>query len=399
MRILFILPSNLVGGAEISALNNIKYLYSKGYVIYICTTKSTCKVYEDKISSYVQKIFHVKYMAWVVNDKLNLYVKIKNFIYRSIKSGGWPIFPILSIYKIIKKNKIELVITNTLATLDGAIAAKISHKPHLQFARELTGYQEHSVIKLPFQKSLRLYNIISRFINGTIIYNSQYCKNFNLKYFSYNKNYVLSNSIEDKFVINKITCKENPENYIITIGTIANINKWKNLKLLINIAEYFKSNSDLIFQFNIYGQISDNDHYENLKDIINHKNLTEEFNFKGTYANAKDIYDEIDYLIHPTLIESFGRIYLEAMARGIPVIAAKSGASQEIINNGENGFLHEPDDLSGFLHSIESLTKDRNEYYRISTNALHTSNNYKLSNIGKLFTQIIESEKIQTLNN
>ena len=50
----------------------------------------------------------------------------------------------------------------------------------------------------------------------------------------------------------------------------------------------------------------------------------------------------------------------------------------EIINNGENGFLHEPNDLSGFLSSIESLANDRIEYYRISTNALNFSKTYKL---------------------
>ena len=161
MRILFILPSNVMGGAEISVLNNIKYLYSRGYIIYICIKQSTNKDYENKISPYVKKIYYLKYMAWLVNDNLTFYEKIKSFLYRSIKSGGWPIFPILSIYKIIKKNKIELVITNLLTTLDGAIAAKLSSTPHLQFVRELTGYADDSVFKLPFQRRLQLFNRIS----------------------------------------------------------------------------------------------------------------------------------------------------------------------------------------------------------------------------------------------
>jgi glycosyltransferase involved in cell wall biosynthesis len=46
----------------------------------------------------------------------------------------------------------------------------------------------------------------------------------------------------------------------------------------------------------------------------------------------------------PSVNEVFGLVFIEAMAMEKIVVGAKSGALPEIVDDGENGYLIEPDD-------------------------------------------------------
>ena len=69
-------------------------------------------------------------------------------------------------------------------------------------------------------------------------------------------------------------------------------------------------------------------------------NLDKNVIFYGYIENIKliKIFHNFDVLLHTSLEETFGNIYLEAMIRGVPIIAGKnSGATPEIIK--KNGLL------------------------------------------------------------
>ena len=51
---------------------------------------------------------------------------------------------------------------------------------------------------------------------------------------------------------------------------------------------------------------------------------------------------ESDVLVHPTYIESFGMVVLEALSHGLAVIATDMYALREMVIDGENGFLLRP---------------------------------------------------------
>jgi glycosyltransferase involved in cell wall biosynthesis len=64
-------------------------------------------------------------------------------------------------------------------------------------------------------------------------------------------------------------------------------------------------------------------------------------------------------LVLPSVFEGFGLVIPEAMATGIPVIASTHTAAPEIIRDGRDGFVLEPDDLDGLAERLGFLATDR----------------------------------------
>jgi phosphatidylinositol alpha-1,6-mannosyltransferase len=61
-------------------------------------------------------------------------------------------------------------------------------------------------------------------------------------------------------------------------------------------------------------------------------------------SEKTDHYRLADVFVMPGRGEGFGRVYLEAMACGVPVVASKVDASREAVRDGELGVLVHPDD-------------------------------------------------------
>ncbi len=68
------------------------------------------------------------------------------------------------------------------------------------------------------------------------------------------------------------------------------------------------------------------------------------------------LFEKIDVLVVPSLWhEPFGRVAVEAMAWGIPVIASKRGGLPEIVQTGLNGWLFEPNETDSLSRLLQSL--------------------------------------------
>ena len=72
-----------------------------------------------------------------------------------------------------------------------------------------------------------------------------------------------------------------------------------------------------------------------------------------------------DVFVAPSLYESFGLVFLEAMRWGTPVIGTKAGGIPEIIKDGESGLLVPPGDHAELAAAIASLLNDRQKRLRL----------------------------------
>ncbi len=75
--------------------------------------------------------------------------------------------------------------------------------------------------------------------------------------------------------------------------------------------------------------------------------------FQGGEDLAKAI-ASCDMLFNPSVTETFGNVTLEAMACGLPVVAARATGSASIVKHGTTGFLVEPGSISSFADRLQS---------------------------------------------
>jgi len=66
----------------------------------------------------------------------------------------------------------------------------------------------------------------------------------------------------------------------------------------------------------------------------------------------------MDVLLNPSVTETFGNVTLEAMASGVPVVAARATGSTSLVVNGETGVLVEPGNIAAFADAIAAYAAD-----------------------------------------
>ena len=81
--------------------------------------------------------------------------------------------------------------------------------------------------------------------------------------------------------------------------------------------------------------------------------------FAGWRDDISACLNAMDIFVQPSLSEAFSQVLIEAMGVGLPVIATDVGGANEVIENGVNGLLIEPDNTDAIREAVLRLYKDR----------------------------------------
>ncbi|MEI8251023.1 MAG: glycosyltransferase family 1 protein [Synechococcus sp. ELA057] len=72
-----------------------------------------------------------------------------------------------------------------------------------------------------------------------------------------------------------------------------------------------------------------------------------------------------DAFLFPSSTETLGLVLLEAMAAGCPVVGANRGGIPDIVNDGENGCLYDPDEPGSLVSAVQRLLGDQEQRSRL----------------------------------
>ncbi len=81
--------------------------------------------------------------------------------------------------------------------------------------------------------------------------------------------------------------------------------------------------------------------------------------FLGWRDDIPEIMQILDIFVLPSLNEGMGRVLVEAMAAGKPVVASRVGGIPDLVKHGQNGLLVEPGDITGLSLAIRKLLIDK----------------------------------------
>ncbi|MEZ8859877.1 glycosyltransferase family 4 protein [Vibrio sp. 10N.247.311.51] len=104
------------------------------------------------------------------------------------------------------------------------------------------------------------------------------------------------------------------------------------------------------------------------------KSQPDNVTFHGHQTNMDDVWSQIDLLIIPSRFEGLPMAALEAMIRGIPVLATSVGNLPQLIDHQVNGYLaNSQAELQQFLSLWMSLTNEQRD--SLKSNAIETVKN------------------------
>ena len=156
----------------------------------------------------------------------------------------------------------------------------------------------------------------------------------------------------------------------ITIGLCSRVAFQKGVHLFCEIAEAYASDKEIKFiHFGGKANSYEQDDYE--ADLRNRYSTCVEW---ISYSNSvADFFQSIDIFILPAVDdEAFGRVIVEAMMCGVPCIATRCGGPEEIIIDGETGFLVEAD-VRSLKKKLDQLIDDPELRKKIGLNAFGKS--------------------------
>lgn len=144
------------------------------------------------------------------------------------------------------------------------------------------------------------------------------------------------------------------------IGLVGRITPWKGQDLFTRIASEW-AGQNRPGRFVIIGRAFNEDapFEAALREFIRVEKLESRVQFVAFQSDIAAALSQLDVLLHcSTKPEPFGRVIIEAMAVGTPVIAARAGGVPEIITAGVNGGLALPGNLADYMAELISLLGD-----------------------------------------
>ncbi|MBL6906309.1 MAG: glycosyltransferase family 4 protein, partial [Pseudomonadales bacterium] len=93
---------------------------------------------------------------------------------------------------------------------------------------------------------------------------------------------------------------------------------------------------------------------KSLQERANKLGLSQRIEFAGTVEDAQAEYQQADVFVLPSRFEGYGMVFAEALAAGLPVIAARSGAVPDVVPEAA-GLLVAPDDVDGLNAALQQI--------------------------------------------
>jgi glycogen synthase len=88
-----------------------------------------------------------------------------------------------------------------------------------------------------------------------------------------------------------------------------------------------------------------------------------------TTAEVVSALDAATMLVLPSRSEGMGRVIVEALCRGRPVVASRVGGIRDLVRDGENGILVEPGDTAALADALVRVLSDRQLAERLAAGA------------------------------
>lgn len=387
MNILFIAHENKLNGANKSMINLIDALSYKHKFFVWCPEEEgpLTEVLSEKNISYISK-FYYKWCTYFVHQPRSIFHLCWRRLKWILRENHYNKKIALEMVDFLKENHIELIHMNSSIINIGVLLKECSNIPLLWHFREF-GKEDFGWDTLTTQKGF--YKCVKENADKVVTVSKAVANKYE-QYLGENQVQVVYNGVDQTNIHPK--------------KSYHNLEKKKLVLLQAGTLCYQKGQNIAIEAMKIL-------HEEGINNV--ELLLAGSGEVPGTYSaselklwgvcllgqvkNMVELRENVDVELVCSKAEAFGRVTVEAMMGGIPVIGTNSGGTAELIQDGETGLLFAPGNAKELAHKIKFLYFNRKEIERMGKNAFEYSKEYFLisrcaKEIDNIYTEIKNKE-------
>jgi len=373
MRICFVLSASNTKGANGALLELIDALDKGEFSPYVILPSNGPIIHELEIRSIPFKVFYYKW--WMHKEGSPRWKWLGRRVINCFN------FPRIC-YQILKWH-CDIVYTNTITINAGLFSAIILKKSHIFHIHEF-GYRDHKLI-FDFGKTISLL-LANKFTKHFIFISHAVADEYS-KFIERSKSKVVYQSVT---VLKKMSDTLNFKKHkvqCVIVGRLAEGKRQEDAIRAINIL--VKESLDIGLW--IVGE-GDKGYKKYLKKITKKNNIEKHVAFCGWHDNPLPFIKKADIALMCSRCEGFGRVTIEAMLMGKPVIGAKSGGTAELIQESFNGLFYTPGDYRDLAKKISFFCKHPSLIHKMGENAKQwASKQFTQERYGTEICQILKS--------
>lgn len=358
IRILFVHHSSDLYGSDKVLLSMIGRLDKERYEPIVVLPKKgplEAALGEENVMTLILPLARIGRSTWSVKGLLSLPISLL----RSV----------VAFNSAFRNIHIDVVHSNTLAVLSGALWSKVRRIPHIWHVHEMIVYP--AIVRRFFPWLLKHFASRIICVSGAVkqlLLKEQPCLA--------DKAVVLWNGIERNAAVDNVMAMHlryhvGADRDTVLVALVGRINRWKGQSLLVEAAEILWRKGVKNVKYLIVGNVPPR------QEVFRKKLLSRiaASPAKGTFtlvdyqANVWNIWDACDIAVVPSVEpEPFGMVAIEAMAAGKPVIAAAHGGLVEIVVNQQTGLLFKPGDAVELSNALEQLAVNKGKREFLGSN-------------------------------
>jgi len=353
VTLLFLSHSSELYGAERSLLDLIENLDKDLFNPIAVVPKRG--PFQSELGKYGTKVYVVRSPAWLYRRRIPL-----SFLGRMADILIFLLPSMIRLMRIINSEEVDIVYSNTIVKFAGALAAFALRKPHVWHIREIL-FEEKGFLRF-FLPDRYLFAVISG-LSDVVIANSQATAR---QFTAGGQPIVVYNGIDpDRYRLHGDSGRNDREKW--TVLVIASLQRIKAQEVAIRAVGILKEKLPEI-ELRLVGR-GDEAYTHYLKELAEELGVSDRVVFCGYLSDIRAYLGDAKAVLIPSLLESFGRVAIEAMAAGVPVIASDVYALREIVLDGYNGFLVPPNSPAEIADRLLLLHDDPQLHETLRENA------------------------------
>lgn len=278
--------------------------------------------------------------AWLVGEKATR-DKAEAMLYNALVAGP-------QLARLVRRAGAEVVVSNTLTAMAGAIAARRAGVPHVWFVHEF-GPEDHGMV---FILGRRLTFRFMRERSDVCIANSDAVAS-HLRTRLPGVNVRVARYAVTVPAVRPAPTPASSRLRLLLVGAKTATKRQRDAVEALGILTESGVNAELML---VGG--GDPPYEAELRELVARLGLADRVRFRAFDPDPFALMCDADVVLMCSRHEALGRVTVEAMKAGRPVVGAASGATPELVRHGVTGYLYRPGDPADLARWLRACAED-----------------------------------------